>query len=227
VLLNGEIFGFCKPNNGVLVISRLIKGIQLGLLIAAYPVIIYLLISSQAAWLGVLLVFTMITWKLRHRDNWLWWILALALLALLSIRLFGIDAILKMSPLLIHTSLFSIFLQSLKTTPLIERFARLDFGDALPPGIAAYCRKVTILWTGFFAANIVGNVWLAIRGNADAWVLYNGLIVYLLVGALLLGEYLWRRIAFPDLEIPSLTHTVRSMINNGHKIWEQEKHDGV
>lgn len=198
-----------------------------GLLIACYPLIIYLLLSYQIAWLGAALMFGIIVWKLQHRNNWLWWTIALLVGALLSARLFGIDAMLKMSPLLIHSSLFTIFIQSLNTTPMIERFARLDFGDALPPGIAAYCKKLTILWTIFFAANTAGCVWLAIWGNDATWVLYNGLIVYLLIGTLLLGEYLWRRIAFPDLVIPSLAHTVRSLINNGHKVWKQEKHDGA
>ena len=110
---------------------------------------------------------------------------------------------------------------------MIEQFARLDFGDELPAEIAAYCRKLTILWTVFFAANIAGCTWLAILGDDATWVLYNGLIVYLLIGALLLGEYLWRRIAFPDMEIPSLAHTIRSIIHNGHKIWGQEKHDNA
>jgi len=207
--------------------SQLVKGLQSGLLIVGYPVIIYLLLSYQVAWLGALLVFGLIVWKLHHRNNWLW--LAVILLAgiLVAARLFGIDAILRLSPLLIHISLFYVFIQSLKTTPLIEQFARLDFGDALPPGIAAYCRKLTILWTVFFAANIAGCVWLAIWGDDATWVLYNGLIVYLLIGTLLVGEYLWRRIAFPHMEIPSLAHTVRSMINNGHKVWEQKKHDGT
>jgi len=208
-------------------LSRLVKGIQLGLLITAYPVIIYLLLSYQVAWLGALLVFGMIVWKLHHRDNRLWWTLILTVAALLAARLFGIDAVLKMSPLVIHTSLFAIFVQSLNNTPLIERFARLDFGDALPPGITAYCRKLTILWTLFFTANIVGCVWLAIRGDDATWALYNGLIVYLLIGALLMGEYLWRRIAFPDLEIPPLTQTIRSLVHNGHKIWEQDRNDGA
>ena len=204
--------------------SQLVKRLQSGLLIAGYPVIVYLLLSYQIAWLGALLVFGMIVWKLHHRDNWLWLAIILLATILISARLFGIDAILRLSPLLIHISLFYIFMQSLGTTPLIEQFARLDYGDRLPAGIAAYCRKVTILWTLFFAANIAGCLWLAILGDNATWVLYNGLIVYLLIGALLLGEYLWRRIAFPDLEIPSLTHTMHSIINNGHRIWGQGKH---
>jgi len=196
-------------------------------LIAGYPIIIYLLLTYQVAWLGALLVFGMVMWKLHHRDNWLWRMAILLIGALVASRLFGMDATLKMSPLFIHTGLFYIFMQSLNNVPLIERFARLDFGDTLPTGITSYCRKLTILWALFFAANIVGCMWLAIFGDDATWALYNGLIVYLLIGALLLGEYLWRRIAFPDLEIPPLAQTIRSIVNNGHKVWEQENHDGT
>lgn len=206
-------------------LSRFAKGLQAGLLFVAYPVIIYLLLSYQVAWLGAMLVFSMIVWKLQHRKNWLLWTGLLLCSVLVAARLFGSDAILKMSPLIIHASLFIIFAQSLNNTPMIERFARLDINGDLPAGVAGYCRKLTLLWAGFFAANIVGCMWLALWGDDRTWVLYNGLIVYLLIGALLLGEYLWRGIAFPDMDIPSLGHTVRSMINNGHKVWNQEKHD--
>ncbi|MCP4409474.1 MAG: hypothetical protein GY807_17330 [Gammaproteobacteria bacterium] len=208
-------------------LNQLVKGIWLGLLIAAYPVILYLLMSYQLAWLGALLVFGMIVWKLHRQNNWQWWTIILLVSTLVSARVFGIDAILKLSPLLIHISLFTFFMQSLYNVPMIERFARLEFDGKLPPGIATYCRKLTILWTVFFAANIAACGWLAILGDDASWVLYNGLIVYLLIGALLLGEYLWRQIAFPDLEIPPLTQTIRSIINNGHQVWGRGKNDGA
>jgi uncharacterized membrane protein len=208
------------------VINRLVKETRL-LLIVAYPVMIYLLLSYQIAWLGALLVFAIIVWQLHKRDNWLTWALVMLVGVLLSARLFGTDAALKMSPLFIHGSLFTVFTQSLYNTPLIERFARLEFSDELPSGIAAYCRKLTILWAAFFAANIAGVAWLAIRGDDATWMLYNGLVVYLLIGTLLLGEYLWRRIAFSELAIMPLAQTVRLMIANGDKLWEQEKHDAA
>lgn len=204
---------------------RLVKGTRFGLLLAAYPVIIYLLLSTRLAWPGALLVLGFFLWRLQQGDRGLYRALALLLVVLLLWRLFGIDTLLKMSPLFIHSSLFYLFAQSLRSTPLIERFARLDFGTQLPPGIADYCRRLTLLWAGFFAANIAGVMWLAIRGDDRSWMLYNGLIVYLLVGALLLGEYLWRRSAFPGLEFPPLAASIRSMIANGHKIREQARHD--
>jgi len=206
--------------------SQVLKGIQSALLIAAYPLIIYLLLSNQLAWIGAMLVLGLLVWKLRHRANGAWLIALLLVGVLIVARLFGVDTILKLSPLLIHSSLFTIFAHSLKTTPMIERFARLDF-DVLPPGIAAYCRKLTLLWAGFFAANIIGGIALAIWGDDASWALYNGLIVYLLIGALLLGEYLWRRIAFPELEIPPLAQTMRSIASNGHTIWAADRHDAA
>ena len=204
---------------------RLVNGTRFGLLLAAYPVIIYLLLSARLAWPGALLVLGFLLWRLQRGDRGRYRALALLLVVLLLWRLFGIDTLLKMSPLFIHGSLFYLFAQSLRRTPLIERFARLDFGTQLPPGIAGYCRSLTLLWAGFFAANIAAVMWLAIHGDNHSWMLYNGLIIYLLVGALLLGEYLWRRIAFPGVEFPPLAASIRSMIANGHMIREQARHD--
>ena len=200
-------------------VKQLLKGLQGLFLIAAYPLLIYALLSWQLAWLGTLLVFGLIAWKLRHRAHWPWLLGLLVIGLLVSARLFGLDAVLKMSPLLIHSSLLTLFLHSLSHTPLIEQFARLEFGNHLPPGIAAYCRKLTKVWIGFFAANIIGCSWLALYADDATWVLYNGLIVYVLIATLLVGEFFWRRIAFPDLEIPPLARTIRSIIDNGDQIW--------
>ncbi len=194
------------------------KYLQTALFIAGYPVVIYLLLTHHAGWIGAALVVGMIVWKIRRRHDWLWWLAGLTALAAAAAWLFGIASILKLSPLLIHTGLFLVFFQSLNDIPLIERFARLEFAE-LPPGIADYCRKLTLLWSCFFALNIVGCLWLAFWGNDEAWVVYNGLIVYLLIVGLTLGEYVWRHFAFPDLDIPPLLHSLSNIVRNGHKIW--------
>jgi len=207
------------------VLRRSLEALSGLLSIAAYPVIIYVLLTHQLAWVGALLVFGLIAWRLRHRAHWPWLLGLLVLGLLLVTRLAGLDAFLKLSPLLIHISLFIIFAQSLRSIPLIERFARLEFGTELPPGIAHYCRGVTWVWVAFFAANIIGCTWLALYGDDKLWVLYNGLIVYGLIVALLLGEYLWRHVRFPDLEIPPPAQTMRSIIANGDQIWGRKSHD--
>ncbi|MEE9493338.1 MAG: hypothetical protein V3W04_08180 [Gammaproteobacteria bacterium] len=202
----------------------ILKKIQGGLLVASYPLIIYFLITHGVAWLGAVFIFAMILWKIHQRDNRLWWILGLSVFMLLTIRLFGVEAIPKLTPLLIHTGLFYIFSQSLKNAPLIEQFARLDYPD-LPPEIETYCRQLTILWSGFFALNIIACFWLALWGKDTWWVLYNSVIIYALIATLMLGEYIWRHIRFPDIEIPSFSHTIKNIIKNGHTIWGHKTHD--
>ncbi len=79
--------------------------------------------------------------------------------------------------------------------PLIERIARL-VEDDLPDFTLPYCRKVTIAWCAFLAANTLCAALLALRGPLEWWALYTGLVFYLLLGALLAGEFLLRKLWF-------------------------------
>jgi uncharacterized membrane protein len=74
---------------------------------------------------------------------------------------------------------------------MVETFARLQVGE-LPAEEVRYCRSVTVLWCVFFAANAAVAAWLAWRGSVAAWALYTGLVSYLLIGALLVGEMVYR-----------------------------------
>jgi len=197
------------------------KKIQAAALIATYPIVIYPLLLNQFAWLGALSVLSMIAWRTRQIEHWLVWMALATLCTLVTMWSIGPITLLKLSPLLIHTSLFILFAQSLSKVPLIERFSHLDFGDVLPPGIAPYCRKLTIIWSVFFAANIIFCSFLATQTDNSTEILYNGLLIYLVIGALVLGEYWWRRFAFPKLDIPPLAHTVLNLVCNGHKVFRQ------
>ncbi len=75
---------------------------------------------------------------------------------------------------------------------MIERFARL-MEPEFPPEAVIYCRKVTMIWCGFFVVN--GSIALvtALLGDIKIWTLYNGFISYLLMGLLFGIEYLVRR----------------------------------
>jgi len=204
--------------------SKVVKGWIFSLLFLAYPFIIYMLLTHDLPWLGSLLVLGAIVWKILDRTDWLWWLAAITAATLITATVFGPGAVSKLSPIPIHAALLYLFLSSLHGTPLIERFARLDFPE-LPPEIKRYTRKLTVVWAGFFAFNIVICLWLALWGDDSLWATYNGLIVYLLIGALVLGEYVWRHLRFPHLEIPSLLQTTRNIIRNGHKIWNPEGHE--
>jgi uncharacterized membrane protein len=75
---------------------------------------------------------------------------------------------------------------------LVERIARRTEPD-LPPQGVRYTRRVTQVWAGFLAANAAVAAALAAWGTLAQWTLWNGLVSYLLMGALFAGEMLVRR----------------------------------
>lgn len=75
---------------------------------------------------------------------------------------------------------------------LIERLARLREPD-LPPAGVRYTRRVTQIWCVFFVLNGSVAAALVLMQAWAAWALYTGVIAYVLMGALLGGEWLYRR----------------------------------
>jgi acyl-coenzyme A synthetase/AMP-(fatty) acid ligase len=80
---------------------------------------------------------------------------------------------------------------------MIYRFAILQdksipgsFGEAW---IAAYCRKVSLVWSGFFIFNGSIAAWTIFFGSDVLWSIYNGGISYILMGTLFAGEYIIRK----------------------------------
>ena len=96
-------------------------------------------------------------------------------------------------PVLVNLVMLGIFAFSL-TQPrsLIERLARLQEPD-LPANGVRYTRRVTQVWCGFFIANGSIAAASALYGDLHLWTLYNGLLAYVLMGALLAGEWLVRK----------------------------------
>jgi len=80
--------------------------------------------------------------------------------------------------------------------PMITRVARALERDEIPARILPFLRSTTLVWCGFLAANAVVIAWLALRGPLSAWTLWTGVLAYVCMGALLLGEYVVRKIRF-------------------------------
>ena len=174
--------------------SRLI--ICLGLL---YPVLVYFgsryLPPQVLALVLVLLVLGRRTSAFGVRMS-LWSVAGGLLLAVLA---FGLnDSLpLKMYPVLVNGSLLVIFASSLRYPPTIaERIARLRDPD-LPQPAVEYTRKVTQAWCVFFAGNALIAMWTALRWPDQVWFYYNGIIAYLLVGAMFAGEWMVRQRVLP------------------------------
>ena len=124
-----------------------------------------------------------------------------------SLLLFGLGGlclltnlkiILKLYPLLMNLLFLTAFGSTLLRPPsMIYRFAVI-MDKSIPDspaqaGIAAYCRKVTFVWVGFFVCNGSMAAYTIFSGSDSLWALYNGGISYILMGILFAGEYLIRK----------------------------------
>ncbi|MEX2451665.1 MAG: hypothetical protein WD407_12480 [Rhodospirillales bacterium] len=94
----------------------------------------------------------------------------------------------KIYPMVVNAALACLFGYSLIAPPtVIEKIARLR-EPLLSEGAVAYTRTVTIVWLIFFVANGTMAAVTAVFMSTEIWALYNGLIAYVLIAVLFLGE---------------------------------------
>lgn len=103
----------------------------------------------------------------------------------------------KLYPVAVNLVLLSSFAASLVRGPtMIFRIASRMDKSILEPGeresAEPYCAKVTFIWCCFFAINAAVALATALFADDLTWSLYNGLISYCLIGALLGGEFIVR-----------------------------------
>ncbi|HLO76835.1 MAG TPA: hypothetical protein VK196_10325 [Magnetospirillum sp.] len=96
-------------------------------------------------------------------------------------------------PVLMSLGMAAAFgLSLLKSPCLVECFAAL--AEPAPSDAArSYMRRVTMVWALFLTVNAGVSAWTAASGDMALWTLYNGLISYVLMGALFAAEYAIRR----------------------------------
>lgn len=97
-------------------------------------------------------------------------------------------------PVIVSLTMGTVFTLTLFTDqPMVERLARLKMPD-LDDYSIAYTRKLTKVWIGFFAVNAMIATSTALYASMEIWTLYNGLISYIVMGILFVGEWPVRRI---------------------------------
>ena len=100
---------------------------------------------------------------------------------------------LKLYPVLVSAVLLILFGISLFHPPsMVERLARLREPD-LPPAAVRYTRRVTEVWCCFFIGNGTIALLTALYASTKVWTFYNGFLSYLLMAALMGGEWLVRQ----------------------------------
>jgi uncharacterized membrane protein len=188
-------------------------------LFMAYPYLVFKAIENGISWVAPVIFSVIFLRKAVNKDKNILNILIAILLLLGAFYLQEITA--TILPVIIQLILMSFFGKTLLLNSgpsLIERFVRLEFSD-FPPGVSEYCRSLTVIWTAFFAFNAIVCITLSIFGNNAQWALFNGIVIYLMIGILVIAEYIYRHIRFPDLIIPDPISTIRTMVVNGQKVW--------
>ncbi|MFL9880499.1 hypothetical protein PQR63_19025 [Herbaspirillum rhizosphaerae] len=164
------------------------------LIILVYPLLIWYAHGKieprlLALALVAVAVLRLLASKLSQRYRWM----SLAALALAAPALFWNAMLpLKLYPVAVSLGMLALFGASLVRPPsVIERLARLQDPN-LPAFAVAYTRRVTQVWCAFFALNGGIAFATAVWASEAIWSLYTGLISYVLMGALFVGEYVVR-----------------------------------
>ncbi|WP_235838446.1 hypothetical protein [Cognaticolwellia aestuarii] len=163
-----------------------------------YPFAVYIGLNNlQPGYLAIVLVAFVLLRIFLVRSNLkkLPWLLPASVLGIVAILVSAFtDSIIgfKLYPLAINFAMLMVFAFSyFKPPTVIETFARLSEKN-LPPSAIKYTAKVTLVWCLFFIINGLVSLYTAVFMSLDSWMIYNGFISYVLMGILMLVEYLVR-----------------------------------
>ena len=116
----------------------------------------------------------------------------------------------------IHLLLALVFGLTLQAgrEPLVTALARRVHGT-MTPAMAAYSRKVTGAWTGYFVA--MATLSLVLYGVAPfaVWAAFANLVTPLAILVMFVGEYLLRYRLHPEFERATLAQAVRAYADRG------------
>jgi uncharacterized membrane protein len=94
-------------------------------------------------------------------------------------------------PVLVNMCLFIVFANSIRhAEPLLLRIVR-GRGAPISEHGPKYLFWLTVIWSGVFAINAAIALWTTTQ-SMQIWVLYNGLIAYIIVAVLIGIEWLFR-----------------------------------
>lgn len=183
-----------------------------------YPLLAHLAVvfqDSRLQWLALTwLLGISIGGALIRFRAWAWLTLAggAALLYWLVVAGNGLYA-LYVPPALIPLALFLLFARSLRPgeTPLVTRIATHMHGGTLPQPLVAYTRSVTRLWCVVCVALFLSAVLLALFATPRLWSVMTNLVHYLVLGAVFVLEFAYRRLRYGEHENFGLVQYLRRL----------------
>lgn len=188
-----------------------------------YPLIVHTLIKLDVPWLAVTgLVATSgiyLLWIIGlQRDTgahpgWIGLYLALTVLGTVNL-LTDTHYALFVPPVTINLAVGLFFAYTLRSsrTPLVEWMMRFEYGGQIPPEpVRRYARRLTWIWAVYFTAASVLALALAITAPLETWSLFVNILHFVLVGAMLALQYLYRLLRYRQYGVFMPWNTIRAM----------------
>ena len=177
-------------------------------LLVAYPVVVWLGLSAQSPRAISLILLCVLAPAvfLRMRASSHAHMRGLAAIPLVTLAALGLAALLDQAgfilavPVAINAVMLCVFGVTLRSgaIPMVERFALMQVAELTVPQ-QSWCRMWTRIWCFFFIVNGGVALALALAAPMSWWAFYNGLLAYVLIGALLATEWWLRHRRFPEI----------------------------
>jgi len=188
------------------------------LLALGYPALAHLgvwLHNLQLQWLALVWVLMLSLWgALKQRRLWAWAVFAASAIALYPVTMSGNGLYaLYVPPIVIPFAMLLLFGGSLRAgaTPLISRIAEIMRGEQLPDVLRTYTRRVTQLWCFVSAALMISAIVTAIWARDEVWSFTVNVVHYVVLGAVFLLEFFYRRRKYAQLEPWGLLQYLRRL----------------
>lgn len=154
----------------------------------AVPLLPALLQLNKKAWLGLMAVMAILTWC-----------------AMSGIARY----IMYLPPIFIPLSVLVLFARSLRSgqVPIVTRVATQIRGT-LPVELEHYTRLITQCWVVLLTGMTLSSLLLALYATPEFWSLMTNVVQYLILAAVFLFEYLFRRWHFRHLDHESFPQMV-------------------
>lgn len=181
--------------------SGLKRVLLLGLAVAAllYPLLVYWGIQRfEPKYLGLAIagVYVLRTFAVSRKPLAKWASIVSLIVFCICMWWFNNEYLLKILPALISLGALFVFTHSYIEPPTIPARIALRIEGELCEARLSYTNKITLVWITFFLINAGISLYTVFVGSTELWALYNGLISYMLMGALFAGEYLYRTFVF-------------------------------
>jgi len=176
-----------------------IGAVIITVLFVLYPFLVYLgLAYARLSAVAILVILISIGRLVFYRRSAVFlrssavWISAGGILLAGTMLLRGSSDAMLFYPAFVNIVLLTVFVYSLIFPPtVITRLARRH-DPGLPDSGIRYTRNVTLVWSAFFLLNGLVALYTAVWTTIEIWTIYNGFVAYVLMGALMAGEWLLR-----------------------------------